>query len=157
MRTTSRPVLFCSSHLSIGLCIGLLFLIAGCRGDSILTYQPDAGDPFQGRWTERSSIPCEDGSQPVGAIGEIIFCKGRFGVTYSPFETFVDYRGDYSLDPETNALTMTVTGGNNIPDDLDLTGTVEFQEDGSIVLRDMFLGTEFAVESSQPACGHILE
>ena len=140
----------------IAVSAGLLWLLAGCVG-GILRCQPDADDPFQDRWKERSSISCEDGSETDGVIAEIIFCKDQFGVTWTPFETYVDYWGDYSLDPETNELTMTVTGGNFIPDDADLTGTVEFQADGSIVLRDIYLGTKEGETLLAPACGHVLE
>ena len=149
--------------------VGLLYPLAGCpdlilnRG-GILNCQADPNDPFQGRWKERSSISCEDGSETEGRIQEIIFCQNRFAVTWTPFETFIDYWGDYVLDPETNELTMTVTGGNFIPDDTDLVGTVEFQDDGSIILRDMYLGTNDdgnlpADGEASPgvACGHILE
>ena len=135
---------------------GLLSLLSGCGG-GILSCKPDAGDPFQGRWEERSSISCEDESETEGVIAEIIFCQGEFAVTWTPFETFIDYWGDYSLDSATNELTMTVTGGNFIPDDTDLTGTVEFPADGSIILRDIYLGTKEGESAPEPACGHVLE
>ncbi len=134
---------------------GLTCLQASCV-QGVLTCQPDASDPFQGRWTERSSISCDDGTESAGSIGEIIFCRGQFSVTRIPFETFIDYEGTYELDRDTNELTMTVTGGNFTPDDVDLTGTVEFAADGSIVLRDIYLGS-FGGEATAVACGHILE
>ena len=135
--------------------IGSLGLLGGCGGGT-LNCQPDAGDPLQDRWEERSSISCEDGSETDGAIAEIIFCQGEFTVTWTPFETYIDYWGDYSLDSETNELTMTVTGGNFIPADTDLTGTVEFQADGSVVLRDIYLGTKDGESSVAAACSHVL-
>ncbi len=153
----------CSSHVS-AVVAGLMCLQAGCT-DGILTCQPDADDPFQGRWSEGSFISCDDGSESPGSIGEIIFCQGRFSVTRTPFETFIDYMGDYQLNRDANELTMTVTGGNFIPDDVDLTGTVEFEDDGSIVLRDIYLGSfdsdsnssENGGDAPTVACGHILE
>ena len=153
----------CSSHV-VSVAAGLMCLHAGCV-DGILTCQPDANDPFQGRWSERSSISCDDGSESPGSIGEIIFCQGRFSVTRTPFETFIDYMGDYQLNRDTNELTMTVTGGNFIPDDVDLSGTVEFEDDGTIVLRGIYLGSfddgstsgENGGDAPTVACGHILE
>ncbi len=144
--------------------LGLLVAQTGCRG-GILNCQVDPDDPFQDWWQERSSISCQDESETAGRIAEIIFCQGRFGVTWTPFETYVDYWGDYTLDPETNELTMNVTGGNFIPDDTDLQGTAEFQDDGSVLLRDIYLGTRNAdtvpTDNADtpigPACGHILE
>ncbi len=148
--------MFTHTYYVIIVSVGLLCLLGGCGG-GILNCQAEADDPFQDRWQERSSISCDDGSETDGVIAEIIFCRGRFGVTWTPFETFVDYWGDYSLDSETGELTMTVTGGNFIPDDTDLTGTVEFQADGSVVLRDIYLGTKAGDTSLAAACGHILE
>lgn len=153
----------CSSYV-IAVAVGLMCLQAGCV-DGILTCQPDANDPFQGRWSERSSLSCDDGSESPGSIGEIIFCQGRFSVTRAPFETFIDYMGNYELNRNTNELTMTVTGGNFIPDDVDLSGTVEFEDDGSIVLRNIFLGSfdggstlgENGGDAPTVACAHILD
>ena len=144
------------THYVIVVSVGWLCLLAGCGG-GILNCQADADDPFQDRWEERASISCDDGSETDGLISEIIFCQDRFAVTWTPFETFIDYWGDYSLDSETNEFTMTVTGGNFIPDDADLAGTVEFQADGSVVLRDIYLGTRDGESSLPAACGHILE
>lgn len=133
---------------------------AGCL-DSILSCKPDSSDPFQGTWTEQSSVACEDGSLIAGQIGEIIFCQGEFSVTWTPFETFKDYWGTYNLNATTGALTMTVVGGNNIPDDTDLTGTVEFPNDGTIILRDIYFGTRDIDASTSgiatAICGHVLE
>jgi hypothetical protein len=61
--------------------------------------QPDADDPFQGTWIERSSISCDDGSESPGHIKRVTFCRGRFSVTCDPFEFYYDYEGDYELDP----------------------------------------------------------
>ena len=144
------------THYVIVVSVGLLCLLGGCGG-GILNCPPDAADPFQDRWEERSSISCEDGSESDGVIAEIIFCQDQFTVTWTPFESYIDYWGDYSLDPETNELTMTVTGGNFIPDDTDLAGTVEFQDDGSIVLRDIYFGTRNGESPLTAACGHVLE
>lgn len=153
----------CSSNV-IAVAAGLMCLQAGCV-DGILTCQPNTNDPFEGRWSERSSLSCDDESESPGSIGEIIFCRGQFSVTRTPFETFIDYMGDYELNRDTNELTMTVTGGNFIPDDVDLSGRVEFEADGSIVLRDIYLGSfddgstsgENGGDAPTVACGHILE
>ncbi len=163
-RINHRPrVTRCSSYV-IALAVGVMCLHAGCV-DGILTCQPDANDPFQGRWSERSSLSCDDPSESPGSLGEIIFCQGQFSVTRTPFETFIDYWGDYEFNRDTNELTMTVTGGNFIPDDVDLSGTVEFEDDGSIVLRDIYLGSfedgstigGNGTDGPTAACGHILE
>ncbi len=146
--------------MSVAVGIGLVLTQAGCI-DSILTCQPDSSDPIQGRWTEQSSIACDDGALTTGQIQEIIFCQGRFSVTWEPFESFQDYWGTYNFNSNTNTLTMTVDGGNFIPDDTDLTGTVEFPENATIILRDIFLGTRDLDANTNgiatTICGHVLE
>ncbi len=152
------------SSYVIAIAAGLTCLQTGCV-DGILACQPDANDPFQGRWSEGSSISCEDESESPGSIREIIFCRGQFSVTQIPFETYMDYMGDYELNRDTNELTLTVTGGNFTPDDVDLSGTVQFEADGSIILRDIYLGsfdrgsTSGGNGEDAPAvtCGHTLE
>ena len=145
-----------SSGLLILTATGLAVVQVGCVG-GILTCQPDANDPFQGRWKERSAISCQDQSETPGSIAEIIFCQNSFSVTRTPFESFTDYFGDYTLDPATGALTLTITGGNVIPADADLSGTVEFRSDGTIVLRDIFLGSFDGGSDPVVTCGHVLE
>lgn len=139
----------------------MLVPLAGCGPNGIFACQSDPNDPFQDTWQERSSISCADDSESPGVIGEVIFCRQQFAVTWVPFELRVDYWGYYNLDPQTNELTMTVQGGY-MPDDADLTGTVEYQDDGSILLRDMYLGTSYLVDEQdngdmEPVCGHVLE
>ncbi|MBA17447.1 MAG: hypothetical protein CMN73_13995 [Sphingomonas sp.] len=79
---------------------------------------------------------CE-GGQP---IGELIFRDdGSFSVTYQPFESYQDYWGRYIYNPTTGALALTVTGGNMVPDALDLWGSAYFDADGRLILDGMFL------------------
>ncbi len=57
-------------------------------------------------------------------IGEFkLDVYGGFGVTFNPFESYVDYWGTYDYDAASGRLVMTVTGGNDIPAALDLDGT----------------------------------
>ena len=122
-------------------------------------YKPPDLDPDRLRVVERRLRVCFD-ELPCGEI--IALCHL---VEVWPTGTRLRQRddwGDYTLDPDTNALTMTVTGGNFIPDDTDLQGTVEFRDDRSIVLRDMYLGAPEADgdptdDGDAPTCGHVLE
>jgi hypothetical protein len=46
-----------------------------------------------------------------------------------------------------------VAGGNYIPDDFDGSGTFKIEEDGSLILQGLWLGSY--MESAEPAgCGH---
>ncbi|WP_109807473.1 hypothetical protein [Sphingosinithalassobacter portus] len=88
------------------------------------------------------------------SIGEMVFRDdGSFSVTYQPFESYQDYWGRYIYDPVTGALAMTVTGGNLIPEPLDLWGSAYFNADGKLVLDGVFLG---AAPPPQPdSCRYI--
>jgi len=123
----------------------------------VYVYEPSL-NPLRGTRSEVAQLPCDGGDERVPAepIRELLFfSNGRFNVTWEPFELYVDYWGDYTFDPETSALSMTITGGNYVPDDFDGEGNVTF-ESGQVVLRDMWLGSP-QNGGSGPACGHRFE
>ncbi|HYD12226.1 MAG TPA: hypothetical protein VEC11_05215 [Allosphingosinicella sp.] len=88
-----------------------------------------------GRWGQRAAAGCES----LDPVRELEFGPERFSVTFTPFESYKDYWGSYSFDPQTGALRLTVTGGNRVPSGLDLEGTARI-EDGHLVLEGLFLG-----------------
>jgi hypothetical protein len=82
-----------------------------------------------------------EGCSVPDPVGELEFMEGnRFSVTFRPFESYRDYWGDYSFDPATGALRMSVEGGNFVPPSLDLEGRAELVS-GRLVLTGMFLGS----------------
>lgn len=87
----------------------------------------------------------------IDAVGELkLTTDGKFAVTFHPFETYVDYWGDYRFDPATGALAMTVTGGNFKPPHLMLNGTARL-EGKQLVLEGMYLGSQS--DFTPPATG----
>ncbi|MCA9650723.1 MAG: hypothetical protein KC501_12485 [Myxococcales bacterium] len=114
--------------------------------------------PILGLWTEVEQLPC-DGSPafvPDPVIGELVFDDtGEFSVTWTPFEVYYDYWGTFTHDPGTGALSLTVTGGNYVPPDVDGEGTATVM-DGQLVLQDVWLGGAQA-PVTPPACGHVFE
>ncbi len=80
-----------------------------------------------------------EGCEHLEPVRELSFGPERFSVTFAPFESYKDYWGTYSFDPATEALRLTVVGGNSVPPGLDLEGTARL-ENGQIVLEGMFLG-----------------
>ena len=82
----------------------------------VLVVDP-APNPLAGMWTQSAGPACENGFQPPeAAVRELIFRRGgTFAVTRVPFETFQDYWGTYSYDASTGSLTLTASGGNNVP------------------------------------------
>ncbi len=111
---------------------------------------PPPPDPLTGRWREEAQVLCDTGQEiaPAQPIGELIFEKGSdFKVTWVAFETYVDYWGLYSYDAQTGALTMTVSRGNYIPSDPDLSGTAVIDARGRLVLNDMWLGMPHPIGS----------
>ena len=134
-------------------------------GRRILTVDVTAYVPIEasivGYWTEVSQIPCMGPPDPVtpeSIIYELQFVDtGEFRVTWQPFELYVDYWGTWTYDEGTGALSMSVSGGNYEPPDLDLDGTATVDAGtGQLTLTDMWLGTpQRGVAPAQ--CGHVFE
>lgn len=98
-----------------------------------------------GRYSQRE-VDCGAAERPARPIRELVFGPaGRFSVTWEPFETYVDYWGDYVWDPAEGRLALTVTGGNRHPGgDARLEGPVEIDADGRrLILLGFNLGDAF--------------
>jgi hypothetical protein len=122
----------------------------------VYVYTPQS-NPFVGYWREVSQLSCDDGTEggPEFAIQELVFAaSGQFAVTWMPFESYVDYWGDYTYDLDEGTLVLSITGGNHTPDDLDGEGTFELDPNGDLVFTDLWLGTPSLSEAATPNCGH---
>lgn len=91
---------------------------------------------------------------PREQIQEILFQD--FMVTFVAFETYVDYAGQATVqpdpvDPRRGSLSFVVDWSNFEPPTLDTEGTYVARTDGRIELRDLWLGPDAA------QCGHVLE
>jgi len=118
----------------------------------------EEGNPLVGLYTEIAQIDCEDGAEvvPPETIGELrLGADMRFGVTWQPFEVYVDYWGSYTLDAETGAIELTVDGGNYVPEGIDPSGTYTLEE-GELVLHEMWLGLPQDGEGPSQ-CGHVFQ
>lgn len=107
-------------------------------------------------WAEEVQFDCETLEEvtPEEPIGELAFeSDGVFSVTWMPFETYRDYWGTYEIDAETGAIELHVEGGNHVPDDIDGSGFYAIDEQGRLVLSEMWLGTRFE-GTGAAACGH---
>ena len=113
-------------------------------------------DSMIGLYREVSRVTCDGGDAvPANPIGELEFMgDGTFGATWVPFEVRYDYWGTYAHDVVRSTLTLAVTGGNHVPSDLDETGTVVFEGDDSLRLRDMWLGSSSSGPET-PSCQQI--
>ncbi|MFO0619147.1 MAG: hypothetical protein U0414_41545 [Polyangiaceae bacterium] len=121
----------------------------------VYVYTPQS-NPLVGAWSEESELACGTNAPiaPESPIGELVFrADGTFGVTWMPFELYVDYWGTYAFDLGTNALTLTVDSGNYVPKDIDGTGTFTVSG-GKLTLGQMWLGTSQGGMGA-PACGHV--
>ncbi|MBC7251852.1 MAG: hypothetical protein H5T62_16430 [Anaerolineae bacterium] len=113
-------------------------------------------NPLVGIWREEAQFACDTGEEltPEERIGELRFrADGSFSVTWVPFEVYRDYWGTYEYDLATGNLSLQVIEGNYVPDDIDGSGSFAFDEQGRLLLRDIWLGSPY--ESTGPAhCGH---
>ena len=76
-------------------------------------------------------------------IGELEFrASGWFSVTWTPFETYRDYVGEYSFDPPKHALSLKITGGAFVPRIFHGQGTYKLLDDKTLELRGLYLGSQ---------------
>jgi len=122
----------------------------------MMIYEPMV-TPILGIWSEQARVSCDGGGGtffPPSPVGELaLFDNGEFRVTWTPFEAYVDYWGAFTHSLESGALTLTVSGGNSTPPDLDAFGTALVTEDGTLELAGMYLGSAPG-DTPTTACGH---
>ncbi|MBX3481211.1 MAG: hypothetical protein KF842_12490 [Caulobacter sp.] len=112
--------------------------IGGGRAKASFTVIAADAVSLAGTWKEVGSADCPLTSPP---LRELKFtAEGRFNVTWTPFETYVDYWGDYRFDPATGTLTMTTTGGNSVASDAILTGKAAVGADSLLTLTGIDFG-----------------
>jgi len=120
----------------------------------LLIFTPE-GNPLVGTWYEAAQLPCGGGTEtaPAESLSELVLeADGTIMATWYPFEVYHDYRGKYTTDLATGAITITDVDGNYVPPDLDLTGTFEIDANGDLLLKDMWLGS-YQGEQPPPGCG----
>lgn len=113
-------------------------------------------NPLVGTWKEEAQFACGTGEEavPEERIGELGFrADSTFSVTWMPFEVYKDYWGSYAYDLAQGTLDLIVTGGNYVPDDVDGSSLFSFDEQGRLILRDMWLGRPRDGTGSAN-CGH---
>jgi hypothetical protein len=136
--------------------LALISLIA-CTNRPTPTPTPTPTNPLVDIWwREEAQFACGTQQQvaPEHPIGELRFrADGSFDVTWVPFETYRDYWGTYTYDPQRGTLSLTIARGNYVPADVDGNGLFSIDEQGRLILTDMWLGSRR--DSKIPAnCGH---
>jgi hypothetical protein len=103
--------------------------------------------PLVGQWMQ-IAVPCKQRKQPAELIEEVIFGRdNHFSVTWKPFETYEDYWGRYTYDSRSHAVSMTIEGGNNIPSDTRLEGSVRRVAGDMLELRGVSFGTNLGAQA----------
>lgn len=94
-----------------------------------------------GVWSQRT-VDCDKAPAPGRPVRELGFAPGgRFSVTWTPFETYADYWGEYVHDSATGALRLEVTDANRNPPESVLAGRLLISADGrELVLTGIDLG-----------------
>jgi hypothetical protein len=125
--------------------------VAGKPVSLKLRIEPKAGPSLVGFWTEVGAPDCPISDPP---LRELAFKgDGTFTVTWTPFESFVNYGGEYQFDPASGVLKMTGRSINSMPADTDLEGTATINPEGLLDLRGVFFGTPYDGKSGPLACG----
>lgn len=121
----------------------------------IAIYTPEAR-PLVGTWQEFAQHSCRTGEEvaPELAIEELVFsADGKFTVTWTPFESYVDYWGTYTVDPIRGTIDLHITGGNAIPPDVDGRGGIAGDGQHNLILTDLWLGSSSQGQGAI-RCGH---
>jgi hypothetical protein len=106
-----------------------------------------------GNWSEDARQACGTSTwiKPDKPIRELhIDASGEYTVTWTPFESYVDYVGKLTYDPATGATTMVPSKLNYLPPDVTTKGTAKI-EGGQLVLRGIWLGSANGA-TEKPAC-----
>lgn len=93
-----------------------------------------------GTWVQ-DRVKCDPGREPGQPLAELKFTDdGKFGATWQPFESYVDYWGSVAFDPATGAVALTPTGGNFVPSLLDVEGKARLDGERRLILEGVYLG-----------------
>jgi hypothetical protein len=115
----------------------------------------DESMPWTGCWKEVAQLDCETGQhiEPAEKIEEFrLTSDGRYSVTWSAFEFYVDYAGSYEIDAEDGTISLSM--GSNAPQNVDGRGRFTITEGGELLLEDAWLGARDTGNAIQ-ACGHV--
>jgi hypothetical protein len=121
----------------------------------IHVYAPEAA-PLVGTWREETQFACDSDAEviPDQPIDELRFqADGSFSVTWAPIEVYKDYWGTYRYRPDEGTIDLSVSGGNYVPDGLDGRGSFRLDEEGRLILSDVWLGHPEGV-TGPARCGH---
>jgi hypothetical protein len=117
----------------------------------------DARMPWTGCWTEVAQIDCDSGQEfvPKATIEEFrLTSDGIFSVTWSPFETYVDYAGPYSVNEKARAIELTL--GDLAPPRAIGKGRFTITDEGELLVEGIWLGSR-DLGSATVACGHRMQ
>jgi hypothetical protein len=114
----------------------------------------DVRMPWTGCWTEVAQLDCQSGQEfvPEATIGEFrLTSDGIFSVAWSPFETYVDYAGQYEVREKNGAIQLAM--GDRAPPGAEGQGHFTITDQGELILEDIWLGAR-EQENVTKACGH---
>lgn len=134
------------------LCLLLPVMLSCATGTDVV---PPPTSPIVGTWREAAQIECGSGREvpPDEPIQELrFFADGKVDVTWMPFETYVDYWGTYRL-AEDGSIELDITGGNYVPEDIDGQGRYVLDQEGQLILEELWLGSPM-VGAQTVNCGH---
>ena len=141
-----------------------LFLFCGCvavpgENDGGISMEEwcdrDESMPWTGCWKEVAQLECESRQEiePEDMIEEFrLTSDGKYSVTWTAFEFFVDYAGSYEISEKDGTINLSMS--SNAPQNVDGYGKITLTEKGELILEDIWLGAKNP-ENVTEACGHI--
>jgi len=115
----------------------------------------DKTHPLVGVW-KQTQFQCQAGGDiptpATGTIQELEFrASGWFSVTWTPFETYRDYWGNYTADPVKKDLSLKIERGNYLPANFRGTGTFTLTKPDTVELQGVFLGVRHDGSATEEA------
>lgn len=123
---------------------------------TLFIFTPE-GNPLAGTWREAAQLPCSGSGEklPAEAMRELIFgADSTMSATWMPFEIYKDYWGKYRYELQSGSFALSEISGSYVPADLDPSGSFEIDENGDLILKDMWLGSYQWGENNPTNCGH---
>ena len=123
---------------------------------TLFIFTPE-GNPLVGTWHEAAQFPCSGSGEklPADPMRELIFgADSTMSATWMPFEIYKDYWGKYRYDLQSGSFALSEVSGNYVPADLEPSGSFEIDENGDLILKDMWLGSYQWGENHPTNCGH---
>ena len=112
----------------------------------------EKSQPLVGMWEQKSQFDCDTGKEipMTEPIRELEFrAKGWFSVTWTPFEVYRDYWGNYTADIRGGKLDLSIEHGNFVPPDFRGRGAFKLTGANTLETTGIYFGDKRTHDSEK--------